>query len=218
MVLLNFTPLSAFIWTVLGLIVIILIYILVIRPWITTWGTTTEEQRKSMPGDQLMTDPQINTTHALTINAPPEKVWPWIVQVGLHRAGWYNYDLINRMMGAANYYGGHRSADKILPQFQDLKVGDEVFLAPELGMKVHSLKPNEYLVLNLGEEPVSGFVWTYYLNRLDRQKTRLVIRYRMKFPPGPMGWLMFRVSEPATFLQERAHILGIKRRAENEMR
>ena len=99
-------------------------------PWLfrrpcLTWGATPEEAARELPGDDLLANPDIIATRAITIDAPPAAVWPWLVQMGSGRGGVYTYDWIENLFGL-----GMHSADEILPQFQDLKLGDEFPLGP----------------------------------------------------------------------------------------
>jgi hypothetical protein len=86
------------------------------RRWHQRWGATDQEVRAPMPGDDLLAKASFNATRAITIQAPPGAVWPWIVQIGYDRAGWYSYDLFD--------HGARPSARRILPQLQHPKVGD----------------------------------------------------------------------------------------------
>ena len=98
-------------------------YHLLVRPRMLVWGMTQQEARRPLPGDELEPDPVVNTTHAVTIDAPPSVIWPWIVQVGGYgRAGWYTHDWVERLLFAGRYAEGH-SATRIHPEFQDLGGG-----------------------------------------------------------------------------------------------
>ena len=116
------------------------VYLGVVRPWQLTWGATDAEVLRPLPGDDFLLHPTFDATRAVTINAGPERIWPWIVQIGLGRAGWYSYDLIDNL--------GRASADEILPEFQDLEVGDLIPISPD-GKLVRSWgkpgnKPGEF--------------------------------------------------------------------------
>jgi hypothetical protein len=103
------------------------------RPWQLTWGATSEEVSRSQPGDELVTRPSFNATRAITIAAPPEEIWPWLIQVGLTRAGWYSYNILDNL--------GHPSARHIIPALQHLAPGDVVPMSPDgkQGMNVYSI-------------------------------------------------------------------------------
>jgi hypothetical protein len=101
------------------------VYLLIVRPWHMNWGATDEEVRKRLPGDDLVLHPMLESTRALTIRAPAEEVWRWLVQLGQDRGGFYSYDRLENLAGADIH-----NVDRIVPQMQHLKVGDFVPMAP----------------------------------------------------------------------------------------
>jgi hypothetical protein len=125
-----------------------------------------------MRGDEIVPDPSFNATRALTIQAPPERVWPWIVQIGTGRAGFYSYDLFDN--------GAHPSADPILPELQDTQVGDWVPMSSKVNettaFKVKAFQRDRWL---LWAKPHSAWSWT--LTPLDDGRTRLVTRLKAKW-------------------------------------
>ena len=125
-------PLAAF-----GTVAVLGAYRLWVQPWQHRWGATDEEVRRGMPGDDLIPD-AASTTRAISIAAPPEQVWPWLVQLGYGRGGWYSYDWIDN--------DGQPSADHILPELQQLQVGDQILMLPDMGPRVREVEPNRYLV------------------------------------------------------------------------
>src|SRR6516165_8134394 len=137
-----------------------------------TWGATADEVSGQMPGDDLMPDPDVQTTRAITIEAPPGAIWPWLVQMGSGRGGAYTYDWIENLF-ALNMH----SANEILPEFQDLKVGDALPLgskAPRLLVEV--LDPDRALVVRSED---GNWIWAFGMYP-DGKHTRLVSRNRMK--------------------------------------
>jgi len=102
---------------VLG-VVLFGVYLRFIRPWQLRWGATDEEVARAVPGDDVVKSPTFNATRAVTINAQPEEIFPWLVQIGFKRAGWYSYDWLDN--------AGIHSAEHILPEFQHLAVGDMI--------------------------------------------------------------------------------------------
>ena len=151
----------------------------------------------------------MNATRAITINARPEEIWPWLVQIGTGRAGWYSYDWIENLLGL-----NVSSTDSIIPELQQLEVGNTIPLAPGLEIPVKVLKPNETLLL-VGHDPVVGDAsWVLGLYPIDEQQTRLVTRTRNRWPMTPGGIFSFLFTEPGSFLLVRKMLLGIKRRAE----
>lgn len=155
----------------LGLTATAVAYIRFVRPWQLTWGATAEEVARPLPSDDLVTAPTFNATRAITIEAPPERVWPWLVQAGLTRAGWYSYDLLDNL--------GRRSARRILPEFQDLAPGDIVPMSPDgkHGMRVHSMDAPHSMVWG---EP-GATTWAWQLDEPVSGSTRLITRVRSRY-------------------------------------
>src|SRR5450759_2138223 len=106
-------------------------YLLLARPRHLRWGATDQESRGPLPGDDLLANPDLAATRAITVRAPADQVWPWIAQLGQGRGGFYSYDALENLIGC-----DIRSADRVVPEWQDVKVGDEVKLAPEVGLGV----------------------------------------------------------------------------------
>ncbi|HZD59242.1 MAG TPA: CPBP family glutamic-type intramembrane protease, partial [Anaerolineae bacterium] len=191
-------------------------YAFVVRPWHLRWGATNKEITKPLPGDEILPSPKLQATHAITINAPSDKVWPWLVQIGHGRGGFYSYDWIENLVGLNIH-----SADKILDEFQHLKVGDTVPLAPSgFGPPVVAIEPGKYLALGGTMEPKPGSYfsssWGFSLEDLGGNVTRLVERFRLDWSPSLANELFYRsVLEPGSFMMERKMLLGIKKRAES---
>jgi len=184
-------------------------YLLLVGPWQRRWGATDEEVQRAMPGDEEVEHSLMNATRAVTINARPEEIWPWLIQIGTGKAGWYSYDWIENLMGL-----NVSSTDRIIPEFQQLEVGDTIPLASGLEIPVKLLKPGETLLL-VGHDPVVGDAsWIFGLYPIDEQRTRLVTRTRNRWPMTPGGILTLLFIEPGSFLMVRKMLLGIKRRAE----
>lgn len=138
------------------------------RPRMLRWGTEDDEANEPLPGDDLVPNPRMQSTRAISIDAPPERVWPWIVQMGIERAGFYTHDGVERLMFRARYVEGKHSATRIHPELQDLKVGDLVPYGAGAYARVTQLEPNRYLVA--GE--------AFVLRPLPGNRTRFLIRYR----------------------------------------
>ncbi len=148
-----------------------LVYARFVRPWQLTWGATNAEVSRALPSDDLVPTPTFNATRAITIAAPPEAVWPWIVQMGLTRAGWYSYDLLDNL--------GRPSARRIIPEFQDLQPGDIVPMSPngKQGMRVLSVDAPTSMVWG---EP-GATTWAWQLDETTSGTTRLVTRVRARY-------------------------------------
>jgi hypothetical protein len=116
------------------------VYMRLVRPWTLRWGATDAEVGRPLPGDQLMTRPGFKATRAITIAARPEHIWPWLVQLGSGRAGWYAIDRIDN--------AGVPSAQTIRPELQDLQVGDRIpmIAGKDVGPVVKELEPNRRML------------------------------------------------------------------------
>src|SRR5437868_4353687 len=116
------------------------VYLRFIRPWQLRWGATDEEVARAMSGDDVVKQPTFNATRAVTITARPEEIWPWLIQIGVTRAGWYSYDWLDNL--------GHPSAERIIPEFQHLAVGDVIPLSPDgtQGQWVKAIERNRRMV------------------------------------------------------------------------
>ena len=178
------------------------------RQWCLSWGATDEEVARTLPGDDLLAGPDIVSTRAVWIDAPAGDIWPWLVQMGPGRAGAYTYDWIENLFGL-----GMHSADRILPQFQDLKVGD----AQRLGkrgpvLRVSVLEPEQALVLRSDD---GNWIWAFILVP-EGTGTRLISRNRIAVPGAPRAVraLNTYLMEPGSLIMERKMLLGIKQRAE----
>jgi hypothetical protein len=140
-------------------------YVLVVRPWLTHWGASRDERRRPLPGDELVRDPGIETTRAVTIDAPVEHVWPWLAQIGQDRGGFYSYEWLENLAGCEL-----RNADRIRPEWQHRQVGETVLLHPANGLKLARFDPNRAYAFEGG--------WYFALEPLDGNRTRLIARGR----------------------------------------
>jgi hypothetical protein len=196
----------------IGIVVVALVLIGVgffrlYRPWQLRWGATGEEVGASMPGDEVVLRPTFNATRAVTIDAQPEEVWPWIVQIGFGRAGWYSYDFLDNM--------GRHSAEHIVPELQHIEVGDLVPLGPgeNSGMRVKEFVPGRSILW--WDEMNQLTTWTWALDAMPDGRTRLVTRVRSRASRGhPTSAIWLLLVELADFPMMRKCLLGIKRRAE----
>lgn len=138
------------------------------RPRMLRWGATTAEVAEALAGDERTPHPRLQSTRAITIDAPPEQVWPWLMQMGIGRAGFYTHDWVERLMFHARYVEGKHSATRIHPELSPLKVGDTVPMGAGVEALVSEIDPCRYLV---AQE-------TFVLRPLEGGKTRLIMRYR----------------------------------------
>jgi hypothetical protein len=181
---------------------ILIVYRFAVRPWHQRWGATDREVERTMPGDEVIPKAK-STTRAITINAAPHEVWPWLVQIGYGRAGWYSYDWIDN--------DGRPSAERILPVCQNLEVGDQIVMVPGMGPSVRAMEQNRWL---LSGDEESG-TWCLSLHSADDGRTRLVSRWRQDWPFTPATAFWILISDPGAFIMERSMLIGIKRRAEH---
>ena len=176
------------------------------RPWHQRWGATDAEVAMTLPGDELLPVAEFHPTRAITIDARPEEIWPWIVQIGYDRAGFYAYDLLDRL--------GKPSAERIMPEFQDPRIGDWIAMSPTVNdttaFRVKAFEPKRWM---LWSKPDSTWCWD--LRPIDDDRTRLVCRIRVKYDwRSPTVLLSLFLMELGDFFMNRRELLGIKRRAE----
>jgi hypothetical protein len=175
--------------------------------WHLRWGATDQEVQGPMPGDDIVPKASFAATRAITIDAPPELVWPWIVQMGYRRAGFYTYALLDN--------AGLESADRILDAYQPPRIGDWMPMAKKVNettaFKVKAFAINEWL---LWEKPDSTWAWKLVL--LEGGRTRLVSRLKVRYAweaPGS-AILSLVLLEFGDFPMMRRVLKGIKARAE----
>jgi hypothetical protein len=150
------------------------------------------------------------STRAITIQAPADAIWPWLVQMGQGRGGLYSYERLENLAGCDMH-----NADRIIPEHQHLEVGDKVRIVPE-GRNpyfvVSAIEPGRAIILG-GDDPPT--TWAFILEPIDDKTTRLLIRWRQDYEPTPgnvIGWRVF--TDPITFVMERKMLQGIKARVE----
>ena len=187
-------------------------YALAFRAAQLRWGATAEEAAGSLPGDDLIGAPGLCATRAIAIRAPAARVWPWIAQLGQGRGGFYSYDFLENLAGCDIH-----SADQIMPQWQGVKPGDEVKLAPGAGLTVAAVEPGRALVLRggvpVGKTAPFDFTWAYVLSQQPGGATRLVIRERYAYA-RPWAPLLVEPVEVVSFIMTRKMLRGIRDRAE----
>jgi hypothetical protein len=215
----------------------------IIRPWYERWGIEPDDDSRLLPGDELIAGPTAGDTRGITIDAPAAAIWPWLVQMGFGRAGWYSYDTLD-MRG--------KSDTTIVPEWQSLAVGQTMPTWPGGGFEVVQVEPDHAIVLyiddtivarqeaearamavgGLGAEPTTAGLaasaaimrsqprefrasWAFVLDPIDGERTRLIERVRVEYPKIA-AWN--RVAGPlfgvGVFLMTRRQLLGIKDRAE----
>jgi hypothetical protein len=175
------------------------------RPWQLRWGSTDEEVHSALPGDEVVPDPTFAATRAITVDAPPERVWPWITHMGFGRAGWYSYDLLDNF--------GRRSSERVIASLQEVKVGDTVSMGPGGGgLRVKGLEPGQWL---LWWDGVGHSTWAWRLESAGPGRTRLLTRVRIHYRwTHPTILFNLLLVEPGDFPMMRKCRFGIKERAE----
>ena len=195
--------------TLLAIFTLAALYWFPIRRWMNQWGATESDLTRVMAGDSLLPDQTYSGTTAVTVNARPEHIWPWLVQIGYRRGGLYSYDWLDRLFG----YLDRPSATRILPEFQHLGVGDHIPLGRGPSWPVAVLEPDRALVLDMRNMGGRDWVWQFGLYPLDETRTRLVSRSRVR-AQAVWARLLTHAIEPAGFLMTRRMLLGLKQRSE----
>lgn len=185
-----------------------LVYTMGYHPWQLRWGATPDEVAEELPGDELIPHAQWEATRAVRIEAAPEAVWPWLVQMGASpRAGWYSYDWADNR--------GIRSAERIVPELQHLEVGDVLPMTAGSadGFRVEAIDEARSLVLASRHQ--AGIVTaTFVLRPVGPGHSRLIHRVRFRVSGTPSGVRFASIMDLSDFVMSRRTLLGIRQRAE----
>jgi hypothetical protein len=183
------------------------------RARLLRWGATADDHRGALPGDDLVAEADLVATRAITIDCAPDAAWPWVAQLGQGRGGFYSYDRLENLLGCKIH-----SADRIIPDWQHIAVGDEVHLAPELALLVAVANPPRELVLRgmVGAGPAAppfDFSWAFVLREGNDGMARLIVRERYHYL---RRWTPLMVEPVAviSFVMSQKMLRGIKERAE----
>ncbi len=192
----------------------------VVRPRLLSWGATPEEVKRTLPGDEIPAGKPMRSTMAITVDASPEVVWPWIIQQGWQRGGFYSYNPIEIAFGADLH-----NAEGIVLEWQDLAVGDRVRMShPRLDSalpetRVATLEPSRTLVLEIlppqrvgGSTPAGA--WSFILDPVGEDRTRVLARLQLYVPKLWGKAFFYLLMEPVHFVMQRGGLRGIKHRAE----
>ena len=191
------------------------------------WGTTESELLRTLPGDELIPTPKWGYTYAVTIQSTVELIWPWLVQMGDGRGGMYSYDLLENLAGCNMH-----SADRIVPELQNLEVGDSIRIHPSVPpWPVYAEEEGQWLLLygdpghdqpeTDSNQPTSSYfaaTWLLYLQPVGEHATRLITRGRYDYSPDQEKWMGPRFMEPVSFVMQRKMLLGIKGRVRAKAR
>jgi hypothetical protein len=205
-----------------ALAVVVATYFLLVWPWISRWGTTYDETQRTLPGDELIPTPSFVITKAISVHAPPEMIWPWLVQLGVDRGGMYSYLWVENWLLRL----GVQNTDEIRPEWQTLNVGDfirftpkDFALNPGPGLYVLAMEPNRALVGCFGMEQTApdcslSATWQFVLDPQADGSTRLILRSRNADLGSALVANGAKFANVFQFYMERKMLIGIKQRAE----
>jgi hypothetical protein len=192
----------------MGLVILAIIMIALLTPWMDRWGATDEEIAATFPGDELVPDPASFINRAIAINAAPEYIYPWIVQLDATKGGWYSYTWLEALIGCKMV-----NADRIHPEWQNLQVGDLVRMCPEEPSPppyiVAQIHPNQAIVMGHQEDGEWVDLYQFVIVPQADGTSRLILRTRTQMTGG--FWTFFH---SGFFIMERGLLQGVKERAE----
>lgn len=191
-----------------GLIALLVIAAILLTPWMDTWGATEAEITATLPGDELVPNPASFVNRAVTIHAKPEDIYPWIVQIGAEKGGWYSHAWLENLINCPIV-----NADQIHEEWQTLQVGDQVKMCPgEFAPPAYSvaqLQTNQAVVLGHQENGQWVDLWQFVLMPQADSSTRLILRTRTMMVGG-----FWDIIHPGVFIMEHGLLHGVKERAE----
>ncbi len=198
-----------FIGILLGLVALAVVVIALLTPWMDRWGATGAEITATFPGDELVPAPASFVNRAITINASPEEIYPWIVQLDANKGGWYSYSWLETNLLRCPIV----NADRIHEEWQNLEVGDEVYMCPDQPVpppyEVAQIHPNQAIVLGHQENGEWVDLYQFVILPQVDGSSRLILRTRTMAVGG-----IWTVIHPGVFIMERGMLKGIKERAE----
>ncbi len=209
------TPFRRFLFGAACALVVIVIGFAWVTALIPTWGATAEEIHRNLPGDEIIAQPQYAWNHAITIQAPPEQIFPWLAQMGDTRGAYYSFTFIeNLFMLAGKSSDRYVNADRIHEEWQNPPVGQGMIFKY---VAVADYKTNAYVLATATPEmPGFGWTWLWYLQPVDQNSTRLIVRHRFDFPETmPFG--LIKTVFDLGYVMERGMMLGIRERAEGNI-
>ena len=208
----------------LAILLLILVWEVAGRSWAARWGATDAEVARTWPGDGMLVNPAAAATHAITIDAPPQAIWRWLVEVGQDRAGFFSYDWLEQAVGADIH-----NTFEIRPEWQTRQAGDDLWMAPKRvangQVRLQFVRVEPYRVMLM--VPPADFdavthtgkgataVWAWYLEPLNEKQTRLVMKLQgTKNAPLSVRALSYVLWDNAHFVMERKMLLTLKALAE----
>jgi hypothetical protein len=191
--------------------------------WRARWGAKEDEVQGPQLGDDLVEAPRCGFTHAIQINAPADKVWPWVVQISQNKGGFYSYEWLENLVGCQIH-----NAEQIHPEWQDLKMGDGLTLHPSVpGLPVAQLEPGQAFVIYAGPKmagsqaipnPPEGLAisWLFMVTAVDEKTSRFISRWRVAYKPGFVNEMTMGrgLLEPIASVMDRRMLIGVRDRAE----
>lgn len=186
---------------------LIFVYLRIVRPWHLHWGATKKEIGLTLNGDNIVLNPHFNATRGITINASPEVIWRWIIQIGSKRAGWYSIDWVDN--------GGVKSSERILTEFQHIEINQFIPFTPdqENGMWVKEFLLHRYI---LWVDKIGNATWLWYLIADHDGTTRLLTRLRTKYVWKGFWFIYYLLYDIGDIIMMGKCMKGIKKRAELE--
>jgi len=181
-----------------------LAYVRFFRPWQLSWGATPDEVSRPLPGDEVVADPTFDATRAITIAARPDQIWPWLLQVGVKRAGWYSYDRLDNF--------SRPSAREIIPELQNVSVGDVLGMSPDGLQGIHILALDLPRSMMWGTLPDTTWLW--FLEPQADGTTRLITRIRKRYRWLSPSIAFSMLIEFADIWMIRRMLLNLRERAE----
>ena len=202
-------------YTAITLLVFIVIYKYLLFPALLSWGATAREYNKALPGDELLLHKDYKNTLAVTVQAPPSKLWPWIAQMGLHKAGFYSYTTLENLFGCNLHNADRIHAEWQRPQEGDIEpVCQSAEGKPNSGWQIAVVEERKALVW----QGVNGAQWMMgvYIDSVNNNTSRLITRQQFQYPAkGSLNWWLEKLwFEWAHCIMQRGMITGIKERAE----
>jgi len=212
-----------------GSFIFVLLLLPFLKPKYQKWGSTEEELQRELPGDELVKDVKGWYNHAITINAAPSDVWPWIMQLGQNKGGFYSYELLENI-ASSNIH----NTDYIVPEFQDTVLGDKVAISPKAAPYiVAAIEPGQVFVLQLrvniqtqetvdNTQPLPGKYqdssWVLFLEETAEGTTRLISRSRNDWNQSKTNIFFYGIFGVISQAMNRKMLKGIKKRAESASR
>ena len=184
----------------------------IFRRWYSTWGTTQAELSNSYPGDEYTPNPKGGYTQAITIKAPSSSIWPWLVQIGQDKGGFYSYELLENIVGCKIH-----NATRILAEYQNIKVGDNLIMHPKAPLvPVAIVEPGQTIAYGGRQDKYTGNIWIFRLNQ-EGETTRLISRWLFDYKTSFGNKLVYNcLVEPIGAIMQRKMLKTIKKLVESD--